>query len=233
MAAEDSQSRPNAPSAAGGAPIEPRVRERPRPAVDRLVTGELVSHGPARYLNDPKGSPSYFITVRTDRGERTLWGWEIERALADSRTKPKPGDQVGVRENGIDPMTFIQRERDDRGHVISERRADTPRPHWIIEKREFFNERAAAAKVLRDPRASRHEAIRNHPELIGAFWALDSATKIASQRIQNPGSRERFVSLVREALAHATERGEPLPAPVPKNAAARAARAQGEDELTR
>jgi putative DNA primase/helicase len=103
MAPQDPQSHPNAPSAAQGAPRELRFREPPRPAVDRLVTGELVRHGPARYLHEPNGTPSYFITVRTDRGERTLWGREIERALADSRTKPKPGDQVGVRENASIP----------------------------------------------------------------------------------------------------------------------------------
>jgi hypothetical protein len=233
MAGNESPRASNAPSAVGGASQTRAVREPPRPAVDRLVSGVLVAHGPARYRNEPNGAPSYFITVATDRGERTLWGREIQRALADSRTKPKPGDPVGVRENGIDPMTFIQRERDDRGHVISEKRADTPRPHWIIEHREFFNERAAAAKVLRDPRASRHEAIRNHPELMGAYWALDSATKIASQQIRHPGSRERFVALVREALAHATERGEPLPEPVPKNATPRTPASRGNDDLPR
>jgi hypothetical protein len=233
MAGNDPPRPSSAPSAPRRAPTERVAREPPRPAVDRLVTGVLVAHGPGPYRNEPNGAPSYFITVATDRGERTLWGREIQRALAESRTKPKPGDPVGVRENGIDPMTFVQRERDEKGHVISEKRADTPRPHWIIEHRSFFNERAAAAKVLRDPRASRHEAVRNHPELMGAYWALDSAAKIASQRIQHPSSREQFVALVREALAHATERGEPLPAPVRTNTVARAPASRKDEDLTR
>jgi putative DNA primase/helicase len=197
------------------------------------VSGELVGHGPARFRNEPNGAPSYFITVRTDRGERTLWGHEIKRALDDSRTKPKPGDQVGVRENGIDPMMFLLRERNDRGHVINEWRADTPRPHWIIEKREFFNERAAAAKVLRDPRTLRHEAIRNHPELDGAYWALDGAVKTAAKLNLDPASRERFVDMVREALAFTTERGVPLPKEIPTHVPSRAPRAQRDDDRTR
>ena len=234
MAAQEPQAPSTVQSAPVRAPNDPRVREPPRPAVDRLVTGVLVRHGPERFQFDPNGEPSYFITVRTDRGERTLWGRGIERALVESRSKPKPGDPVGVRENGIDPVTFVLRERDDRGHVKSETRRDTPRPHWVIEHREYFNARAAAAKALRDPRASRHEAIRNHPELLGAYWALDSAKKIAAQRISDRGSRERFVALVRDALAHATERGEPLPAaPANRNGTSKPVRGRDDEGLTR
>jgi len=232
MAGNDPQRPSGAPSAGNGAPQERPVREAPRPAVDRLVTGVLVAHGPARLRNEPNGAPSYFITVATDRGERTLWGREIQRALADSRTKPKPGDPIGVRENGIDPMTFIQRERDDRGKVISEKRADTPRPHWIIEKREFFNERAAAAKVFRDERASRHEAVRNQPALHSFYMALDSANKVAA-RIRDPASRRWFLALTREALALTIERGEPPPKPPPKTLGAQAQLTRDDEGPTR
>ena len=186
-------------------------REPPRPASDRLVTGVLVGHGAAPYAFEPQGAGSYFLTVRTERGERTLWGQELERALSESRTQPKVGDAIGIRENGIDPVTVVTRERTADGREMTVKRLDTPRGHWIIERREFFDERAAAAEALRDPRASRREAIRNHPELAGAYWALDAAAKVAEERIRDPGSRERFLKLVRESLAYATERGEALP----------------------
>jgi hypothetical protein len=173
----------------------------------------LLKHGPAPFEFQAHGAPSYFVTMRTERGERTLWGRGLERAFIESRTQPQPGEAIGIRENGIDPMTVIMRERDPAGQVRLEKRLETPRGHWLIERREFFDERAIAAQALRDPRVSRREAVRNHPELLGAYWALDSAGKIAQARIANPASRQRFVTLVREALAHATERGEPLPAP--------------------
>lgn len=130
-------------------------------------------------------------------------------------------------------MQFLLRERDDRGRVIKEWRADTPRDHWIVEKREFFDERAAAARALRDPRTLRHEAIRNHPELQGAYWALDGAVKTAAKSNLDPASRQRFVDMVREALAFTTERREPLPKELPKHAAPRALRSDRDDELTR
>ena len=200
---------PSAPPPAGrpGA-----LREPPRSATDSLVIGVLVKHGRAPYGFRRGGEASYFITLSTERGERTLWGGELERAIAASRTQPQLGEPVGVRENGISPMTVVVRERNARGDVVTVNRADTPRGHWVIERRDWFDERAAAAETLRDGRISRREAIRNHPELLGAYWALDSAGKVADARIKNIESRERFVQLVREVLAHAIERGEPIAA---------------------
>jgi hypothetical protein len=207
--------RPQAPHGPGAGAQDRSivVREPPRSATDSLVLGELVRHGRAPYTFQPNGEPSYFVTLKTERGERTLWSRGLERALAESRTQPQAGESVGVRENGINPVTVITRQRNARGEVVSVNRVDTPRGHWIIERRDWFDERAIAAEALRDAGISRREAIRNHPELLGAYWALDSASKVAEARIKNPVSRERFVALVRESLAHAIERGEPIPQP--------------------
>lgn len=197
------------------------LREPPRSATDSLVLGVLVKHGRARVGFQPQGELSYFVTLKTDRGERTLWSRDLERALSESRTQPQPGEPIGVRENGISPVSFITRQRNAKGEVIAVNRVDTPRGHWVVERRDWFDERAAAAEALRDAGISRREAIRNHPELLGAYWALDSAGKVAEARIKNPGSRERFVALVRESLAHAIERGEPLPEPRKRSSNAR------------
>jgi hypothetical protein len=201
------------PGAAATAQATRTLREPPRSATDSLVMGVLLKHGRAPYGFQRGGEASYFVTVNTERGERTLWGRGLEQAIAQSRTQPQVGDVIGVRENGISPMTVVMRERNARGEVVTVNRVDTPRGHWVIERRDWFDARLAAADTLRDGRVSRREAIRNHPELLGAYWALDSAGKVAEARIRNPESRERFVQLVREALAHAIERGEPIADP--------------------
>ena len=207
---EERQSGSGAPRIAPARNAPGALREPPRSATDSLVTGVLVKHGRAPYGFRSGGEASYFVTLSTERGERTLWGRGLERAIAGSHTQPQLGEAVGVRENGITPMTVVLRERNLKGEVVTVNRVDTPRGHWVIERRDWFDERAAAAETLRDARISRREAIRNHPELLGAYWALDSAGKVANARIRNPESRERFVQLVREALAHAIERGEPI-----------------------
>jgi hypothetical protein len=211
--------RPNGPSISGPrGPTSPTgeaaphaSQDPPRALTDSLTLGILVRHGRAPLEFKSEAALSYFVTLDTPRGERTLWSRGLERALIESRTQPKPGDAIGVRENGIDPLTVTVRVRDREGRVVTQKQTETPRGHWIVEKREFFDERAAAAAALRDPRVSRRAAVRDHPDLLGAYWALDSAGKVATSRIANPESRSRFVALVREALAHTVERGEPLP----------------------
>ena len=57
-----------------------------------LVIGRLKDHGPANYQFRRDEDPSYYVRLLTSRGERTLWGKDLERALRDGETRPKPGD---------------------------------------------------------------------------------------------------------------------------------------------
>src|ERR1700728_3726504 len=62
-----------------------------------LLTGRLVDHGPAPYRHDPHEPMSYFVKLETGRGDRTLWGVDLERAFRQSLTQPQVGDEVGLR----------------------------------------------------------------------------------------------------------------------------------------
>ncbi len=183
----------------------------PRPPVDRLTVGKLLNHGRAPHEFHPRGHPSYFVKILTDDGERTIWGRGLERALAKSRTQPQVGDAIGIRENNLAPVSFITRTRNTEGLVIASRQTDTPRPHWVIEKLQDFDLRAAAARALRDPTLSRREAVINHRELADAYRLLDTAHQYAGGRWENPKTRETFEAAVRETLALAIERGIELP----------------------
>jgi len=161
----------------------------------------------ARHAFRSSAEVSYFLKIQTRQGEEIVWGKGLERALIASRTRPQIGDEIGVREIEIRPIALpIAAAQGSTARVLPQ-----PRTHWIVERSAFFAERAAAAHALRDPQVPPREAIRQHPDLLGAYFTLDSARKVAEAQIGNAQSRERFVALVRETLAHATERGEPLP----------------------
>jgi len=136
----------------------PEPASPPRPGIDQLHVGQLIDHGPSRHEFQSKGPPSYFVTLKTDHGVVTLWGKGLERAFADSKTKPKLDDLIGVRENNYDPVTLVVRKRVD-GVVMPERQYDTQRPRWVVEKLEEFDQRRFAAQALRDPTISRHDAV--------------------------------------------------------------------------
>jgi len=180
-----------------------------KPARDRLIVGWLREHGPAHHAFRPKAEPSYYLKLQTRDGEELLWGQGLKRALATSRTRPQIGDEIGVREIEIRPIAASA----EPGVEGAAAPVPAPRTHWVIERTAFFAERAAAAQALRDPHAQPRQVIREHPDLIGAYFTLDAARKVAEAKIVNPESRERFVALVRETLAHAVERGEPIVEP--------------------
>ena len=184
--------------------------EGARPDADRVTFGRLLEHGPAKHMFRASAELSYFVRVETSHGEHIFWSPALRTAMAQSRSQPQVGDEIGVRENSIQPATLIMSVRDARGNVVGKRRYDTPRVHWHIEKRSFFHERTLAAEALRNERLHPREAIQTFPDLLPAYLTLDSARRVAEQRVP-AASRHRFVQLVRETLAHAIERSEPLP----------------------
>ena len=194
----------------GGPGVADTPLDPPRPEVDRVTFGRLMDHGPGRHEGKPGAPPSYFVKLETQRGERVFWSPALKSALAQSRTQPSIGEQVGVRENSILPATILYSARDSGGKVVDKRRFDSPRTHWAIERRAFYDEALLAADALRSERMHPRGAINTYPQLLPAYLALDSARRVAHERV-SPTQRERFVTLVRETLAHAVERGMPLP----------------------
>jgi hypothetical protein len=192
---------------------EIRARSSGRSGTDRggLVVGKLVDHGRATYQHDPRAGMSYFVKLETSRGDRVIWGVDLERAVKESLTKPEAGDEVGVRSVRQDAVTVKTPTRNADGQVTGEQNLNTHRNRWVIEKREFFEARAAAAQRVRDSSVPAKEAVRQHPELVGTYLQVHAA-ELAAKRFRDPEDRALFVAKVRAALAESVARGEPLPA---------------------
>jgi putative DNA primase/helicase len=190
---------------------EPAAPPRPKDR-DRFIKGRLADHGRATYRHDPREPMSYFVTIETDRGERTVWGVDLERALKESLTQPKIGDEVALRGVHRDRVKVKSWSRDANGKVVASKSLETHRNRWIVEKREFFQERAAGADTVRNPTIRAQKAVKEHPELAGTYLYLKGAEEIARRRIRDPEDQRRFVDTVRAALAASVARGEPFPA---------------------
>jgi hypothetical protein len=176
------------------------------------MVGRLEAFGRAPYQFRAQESDSYYLKVLTPRGERVLWGKDLERALQSSLTQPKVGDQIGARRVGREAVTIVARERDAEGRVIRQSEQLAHRQRWVVEKVQFFAERARLAHRVRDAQADVRDTVRSHPELISTFLSLRGAEAIAERRIADPKDRLRFLALVREAMAGSIQSGEPLPA---------------------
>lgn len=178
-----------------------------------LQVGRLVDHGAAPYRHDHRNDPSYFVRIETPSGEREIWGVDLQRALNESLTRPRIGDEIGIRALRRDAVKIRRPEHDAEGRIVGTTAVEAHRNGWIVEKREFFRERSQAARVLRDASVDRQQAVKQHPELLGTYLQLHAA-ELAAKTLRNPENRQRFVASVRTALADAVARGEPL-SPVP------------------
>jgi hypothetical protein len=173
------------------------------------IVGRLLDHGRDTYHFDPHEEISYFMRVQTPHGKRTYWGKDLQRAMDQSLTQPQIGEEIVLKMTGRDNVTVKRRERDSNGTLLKESDLDTHRNRWVIEKREFFEAREAAAAMLRDPQIEPKRAVQSHPQLAGSYLNLHAA-EIAAKTLRDPEDQKKFVTLVRTALADAIERGDPI-----------------------
>ena len=193
-------------TAASGAPEANRRRR-----TEKLLIGRLKDHGIANYQFRTKQDPSYYVKLLTRSGERTLWGKDLQRALLEGETRPQVGELIGVRRIAREAVTITSRERDAEGRVIAQQERHAHRTRWVVETVSFFAERARMARRLRDEQADVRESVRAHPELKSTFLTVRAAEEYAAKTIANPEDRERFLQLIRGAIASSIHKGEPLP----------------------
>jgi hypothetical protein len=177
----------------------------------QLLVGRLTEHGRASYQFRTGEDLSYYVKLLTSRGERTLWGKDLERAISTGETQPKVGDLVGARRVGRRAVTVTARQRDVEGRVVRQEEHHAHRTRWVVEKVQFFAERVRLARQVRDEQADVRESVRAHPELKSTFLSIRAAEAFAAQRIADPNDRARFLDLVRSAMAGSIRKGEPLP----------------------
>jgi len=182
----------------------PREARRSAPSGE-LIVGDLLEHGRAPEDFDPHGAPSYYVRLATKSGERTLFGADLERAFAVSRTKPQVGNTIGVRSLARDQLLV----KPEPAHTPTAQRGDDA--FYIVEKRQFFAMRSAAATVLRDPDFPSDLARAKFPELDGAYAMLKVVARAPVSDERTRADRFVFLNAMREQLAMHLERGEPVP----------------------
>ena len=155
--------------------------------------GILVEHGPAPYQFHPQGNPSYYVRIRTQEGERVLWGKDLERALRDA--KVTAGEEISIKQSGRDTANVKRKELDSSGKVMRERDVKAHRNHWEVQ--------AIAPSRNSD---------QNLEGPGGATsLALKGAQLFAKQYIRDPAQRDAFFKAVREELTKIVDRGDVVP----------------------
>lgn len=111
------------------------------PAV-RGLAGTLIDHGTAHYQNNPKERISYFVTVESPQGVKTLWGKELGPVIGKSGAEK--GDAIRITHEGKEAVQVKTRD----GRTI-----ETHRNQWAVE----LPERGIATSSREEPAPSSHE----------------------------------------------------------------------------
>lgn len=193
-------------------PVEP-ARPSVAPPARRIVEGELLAHGAAPYRFDAAQRLSYYATLNTDAGERTIWGSDLERALTESRSQVRIGDRIVLREGESQQIKMQVPVRNAEGALVGDAPQTFERRGWSAETAEFLTTMARKAKALQDTGRSREALLAEYPDLAGAALGLRVAGEYAKRITTNPDDQNRIVHAVRNALAEAVARGATINPP--------------------
>lgn len=112
--------------AAGPQPASSSLEQSP----GGVTAGVLVAHGAAPFNHDEKQNPSYYATVRTQDGERTVWGLDLERAIGESGVQP--GQRIELEKGGSKEVTAMQRQFDENGKELAPKSVTSRRNEWLV-----------------------------------------------------------------------------------------------------
>ena len=160
----------------------------------KSISGVLVEHGAAKYLNDEKNTESYFVTTKDDKGkEKTSWGVDLARAIAESGAQP--GNKINIVNEGQKQVIVNVPIRDENGVVIATEPKDVKRNAWNVQLAEAF---ASNSPV---------DAVKQHPELAGAAAIAVALDKKAEADGLTPEQRHIVAARVKENIVNSIERG--------------------------
>ena len=185
------------------------LREGPRPP----IKGALVAAAAAPYQFDPAQRMSFYTTVRTEAGERTIWGADLERALAESSSRPRIGDQVVLAQRGSRPVAVRVATRNAQGELVGEKRIVAQRARWSIETPEHLRAMEQRAMRVRTGELLSDAMLDRHPELATAAASLQLAEQYAQRLTGDQSSQRRLVRLIRDRVADALEQGRAIHLP--------------------
>lgn len=202
-----------------------------------VTAGILVEHGAARFHHDPKENESYYATVRTESGDRTVWGLDLERAIGESGVQP--GQLVELERGGSKVVTVKQRQFDENGRELAPNEVESRRNAWRASSPDLSQlltpeqrERIDAARREVDERRRIDEARERFLNDEWQYTKAQQATLAAArERIKEQAAREVLEDEIRglpegqqerlrgefeSAVAEARAGNRPLNVPMPQ-----------------
>jgi hypothetical protein len=216
------------------------TRQKAAPATQKpsaVTAGILVEHGAARFHHDPKENGSYYATVRTESGDRTLWGLDLERAIGESGLRP--GQHIELERGGSKVVAVMQRQFDESGKELAPKEVDSRRNEWRVSSPDVpglpTREQREEIEAMRREVDERRRINEARERFLSGEWQYTKAQQAtldaAHERIKEQAAREVLEDEIRDlpgeqqeqlrgefesAVAEARAGNRPLNVPMPQ-----------------
>lgn len=187
---------------------------RPSPDTRSSIKGVLLSAAAAPYRFDPAQRMSYYATIQTQTGERTVWGTDLERALAESVSQPRMGDAIVLSQRGTQPVTVRVPARNADGDLVGDRKIMAQRATWSAETQEYLETLARKAALVRSGALVSGAILSQYPDLTAAAAGLRLASQYVRRVTSDAGSQEQLLQVIRDRMAEAVEQGRRIRLPL-------------------
>ena len=95
------------------------------------ASGAIQAHGKAPYNFDEKNSMSYYVTLVNDKGKKTIWGKDLERAVQNAGVDKD--NLIYAKCNGFKDVTVNAPVRDQDNKVLRYEQINARRNEWEIK----------------------------------------------------------------------------------------------------
>ena len=209
-AVDRSQSPPESTSPSGRSATGARTARNEARAP---VVGVLVAAAAAPYRFDPDQRMSFYVTVRTEVGDRTVWGTDLERALAESASQPRIGASIALSHQGTTAVDVRVPERNEAGDLVGEKRIVAQRARWRIETVDHMRSLQQTSDLFRNDQEMSPTSLQAQPNLAAASAGVKLAEQYAQRLTADGPSQHRLVRAIRDRLAEALAQGQDIHLP--------------------
>lgn len=177
------------------------------------IVGALVAAAAAPYRFDPQQRMSYYVMVRTEVGDRTVWGTDLERALAESTSQPRIGATIVLSHQGTTAVDVRVPDRNEAGELVGEKKIVAQRARWSIETIDHMRSLQQTSDLFRSGQDMPAASLETLPNLAAATAGARLAQEYAQRVTADEPSQQRLVRAIRDRLAEALAQGRDIHLP--------------------
>lgn len=112
---------------------------------ERAYVGVLVEHGAAPYKFNKDNEDSYFVKLKTERGEQTIWGKKLPHALSDVSI----GQSIYLKNSSKESVQVQEKILDDTGKKVGVRTKEAELNTWTATPISHLTEKQRAEAAER------------------------------------------------------------------------------------